>query len=114
MMPVARIPLSALRVPDGKVGVTLAIRGLDPMSLVVEVERVEAIVGDVDGSSRSSETSHVFVQAHAHEGRYSSTIPRQNRVDSSEIDDSPRDSGPVESSPCPTLSAPISVALLVS
>jgi hypothetical protein len=32
-MAVARIPLSALRVPDGKVGVTLAIQGLDPMSV---------------------------------------------------------------------------------
>jgi hypothetical protein len=67
-MPVARIPLSALRVPDGKVAVTLSIHGLDAMSLVVDVGKVETIVADVDasvraiGGSRTSEKSHVLVR----------------------------------------------------
>jgi hypothetical protein len=67
-MPVARIPLSALRVPDGKVGLTLAIDGLSPTSLVLEVGSLETIVSDVDatvrgvGGSRTSEQSHVLVR----------------------------------------------------
>jgi hypothetical protein len=68
MMPVARIPLSALRVADGKIAITLSIHDLDPVSLLVEPQDVEKIVSGVDisvredGGSRSSEKTHVLVR----------------------------------------------------
>jgi hypothetical protein len=66
-MPAARIPLSALRVPEGKLALTLDISGLDPISAIIAVGEIERLVAEVDRrirpfGSRHDVKTHVFVR----------------------------------------------------
>lgn len=73
-MPIATIPLTALRVADGKLAVTLDDIGHDPRSIVVEVVDMEKLMEGLDcqvlrtfGGSRQEVRTHVLVRRAARE-----------------------------------------------
>jgi hypothetical protein len=63
-MPAACIPLSALRVPEGKLALTLDIAGLTPISAIIAVGEIERLVAEVDRRIRPRHDvkTHIFVR----------------------------------------------------
>lgn len=67
-MPLARIPLSALRVPDGKIALTLDLHGPDPMSIVLDAVSLEGVLSLLDeeiweaGGRRNDRRTHVILR----------------------------------------------------
>jgi hypothetical protein len=63
-MPVATIPLNALRVPTGKIAVTLDMAGFDPCGVVVAAPDLDKLVGATDKMVRSTISPEHAVQTH--------------------------------------------------
>ena len=63
-MPTATIPLNALRVPAGKIAVTLDMAGFDPCSIVVAATDLEKIVAGVDAMARDTIGPRRVVRTH--------------------------------------------------
>lgn len=63
-MPVATIPLNALRVPAGKIAVTLDMAGFDPCSIVIAATDLERVVAGVDAMARKTIGPRRAVRTH--------------------------------------------------
>jgi hypothetical protein len=66
------IPLSAFRVPDGKLALTLALAGYDPFSITVPVERLENVLHGAEtllglsAKQRLDREAHIRVRQQIH------------------------------------------------
>jgi hypothetical protein len=74
VMPVATIPLVALRVAEGKLAVTFDDAGCDPRSVILNVSDLERVMSEVDrhvrtsfGRARHDEGTHVLARLAAQE-----------------------------------------------
>lgn len=63
-MPVATVPLNALRVPAGKIAVTLDMAGFDPCSIVVAASDLDKVVSGIDKMVRSTIGPRHAAQTH--------------------------------------------------
>lgn len=63
-MPVATIPLNALRVPTGKIAVTLDMAGFDPCSVLVVASDLDKLVSEMNKMVRGTIGPKHAVQTH--------------------------------------------------